>query len=149
MVIQSYDLYHVVGPLHGSFILFQDFSKDGFGIAIELGVSKSAPRVLLDVFLEIFTAYLFDAQGRPVTDGEQVIFSISPNTPTIVNGATQSVTAGSVAAEYISTATGTFQVQCMIKFSGICDGIELLVGWISADNDVAFLRGFGVRNALY
>ena len=26
-----------------------------------------------------------------------------------------------------------------IKFRGICDGIELSVGWISADYDVAFL----------
>ncbi len=60
---------------------------------------------------DIVTVYLFDAQGRAITDGTTVNFSIKSGTATIVNSASQGVTSGSVFAQYVSTVVGAVQVQ--------------------------------------
>ena len=65
-------------------------------------------------------AYLFDAQGRAIIDGTTVTFSIG-GTATIVNpaDATQPVTAGSVAAQYVSNAVGAVKVQASYVLNGV------------------------------
>jgi gliding motility-associated-like protein len=66
----------------------------------------------------IVTAYLFDAQGRAITDGTNVTFSIKSGTAAIVNAATQPVTTGSVSAQYVSNVVGAVQVQASYVLNG-------------------------------
>lgn len=61
---------------------------------------------------DVVTAYLFDAQGRAITDGTTVTFSIQgTGSATIKNAASQGVTTGSVFAQYVSTVVGGVQIQ--------------------------------------
>lgn len=61
---------------------------------------------------DVVTAYLFDAQGRAITDGTTVTFSIQgTGVATIKNSASQGVTTGSVFAQYVSMVVGKVQIQ--------------------------------------
>jgi len=77
------------------------------------------PAVADGVSQDIVTAYLFDSKGRPVVDGTVVNFSIQSGTATIVNSASQAVTTGSVAAQYVSNVVGAVQVQGSYTYNGV------------------------------
>ena len=76
------------------------------------------PAVADGVSQDIVTAYLFDAQGRAITDGTNVTFAILSGTTTIVNAAVQPVTAGNVSGQYVSSVVGSAQIQASFVYNG-------------------------------
>ena len=70
---------------------------------------------------DIVTAYLFDAQGRAITDGTTVQFTVTPGTasPTLVGNSNPACTTGSVTTSYTSTQVGAAQVQAQVTVGGV------------------------------
>jgi len=68
---------------------------------------------------DIVTAYLFDSQGRAITDGTIVQFTIQSGTASVVGSSNPACTTGSVATSYVSTVVGAAQVQAAVTIGGV------------------------------
>lgn len=64
---------------------------------------------------DIVTAYLYDAQGHPITSGATISWSVESGTAS-PNGTTSS--GNTVAAAYVSTVVGAAQVQAQVTVGG-------------------------------
>ena len=64
---------------------------------------------------DIVTAYLYDAQGHPITSGATINWSTESGTATL-SGTTSS--SNTIAASYVSTVVGAVQVQAQVTVGG-------------------------------
>jgi len=67
----------------------------------------------------IVTAYLFDAQGRPVNDGTPVSFTIQSGSATMLTTTSQQCLTGTVTEALVSPTVGAVQVQGTYVVGGI------------------------------
>jgi len=65
---------------------------------------------------DIVTAYLYDAQGHPITSGATINWSTQSGTATL-SGTTAS--GNTIAASYVSTVVGAVQVQAQVSVGGV------------------------------